>query len=90
MCIAYQTYPPLGQLVCQGCSTHHNILKLVLGQPFGYSRKHCNKLLKKDFIPFLCSYAHSSTTFFHFSDTCSLGSNGSTKFLKSLLSLIPF
>jgi hypothetical protein len=28
--------------------------------------------------------------FFHFSDTCSLGSNGSTKFLKSLLSLIPF
>jgi hypothetical protein len=31
--------------------------------------------------------------FFHFSDTCSLGSlgsNGSTKFLESLLSLIPF
>jgi hypothetical protein len=26
----------------------------------------------------------------HFSDTCSLGSNGSTKFLESLLSLIPF
>jgi hypothetical protein len=28
--------------------------------------------------------------FFHFSDTYSLGSNGSTKFLESLLSLIPF
>jgi hypothetical protein len=28
--------------------------------------------------------------FFHFSDTCSLGSNGSTKILESLLSLIPF
>jgi hypothetical protein len=28
--------------------------------------------------------------FFHFSDTCSFGSNGSTKFLKSMLSLIPF
>jgi hypothetical protein len=28
--------------------------------------------------------------FFHFSDTCSLDSNGLTKFLKSLLSLIPF
>jgi hypothetical protein len=28
--------------------------------------------------------------FFHFSDTYSLGSNGSIKFLESLLSLIPF
>jgi hypothetical protein len=28
--------------------------------------------------------------FFHFSDTCSLGSNGFTKFLALLLSLIPF
>jgi hypothetical protein len=28
--------------------------------------------------------------FFHFSDTCSLGYNGSTKILESLLSLIPF
>jgi hypothetical protein len=28
--------------------------------------------------------------FFHFSDTCSLGSNGSTKFLESTLPLIPF
>jgi hypothetical protein len=28
--------------------------------------------------------------FFHFSDTYSLGSNGSTKLLESLLSLIPF
>jgi hypothetical protein len=28
--------------------------------------------------------------FFHFSDTCSLGSKGSTKFLESMLSLIPF
>jgi hypothetical protein len=28
--------------------------------------------------------------FFHFSDTCSLGSIGSTKFLESMLSLIPF
>jgi hypothetical protein len=28
--------------------------------------------------------------FYHYSDTCSLGSNGSTKFLESLLSLIPF
>jgi hypothetical protein len=28
--------------------------------------------------------------FFHFSDTCSLGSNGSTKFLEPVLSLIPF
>jgi hypothetical protein len=28
--------------------------------------------------------------FFHFSDTCNLGSNGSTKFLESLLTLIPF
>jgi hypothetical protein len=28
--------------------------------------------------------------FFHFSDKCSLGSNGSTKFLESMLSLIPF
>jgi hypothetical protein len=28
--------------------------------------------------------------FFHFSDTCNLGSNGSTKILESLLSLIPF
>jgi hypothetical protein len=28
--------------------------------------------------------------FFHFSDTCSLGSNGSTKFLESMFSLILF
>jgi hypothetical protein len=28
--------------------------------------------------------------FFHFSDTCSLDSNGSTKFLASMWSLIPF
>jgi hypothetical protein len=28
--------------------------------------------------------------FFHFNDTCSLNSNGSTKFLESLLSLILF
>jgi hypothetical protein len=28
--------------------------------------------------------------FFHFSDTCSLGFNGYTKFLEALLSLIPF
>jgi hypothetical protein len=28
--------------------------------------------------------------FFHFTDTRSLGSNGSTKFLESLLSFIPF
>jgi hypothetical protein len=28
--------------------------------------------------------------FFQFSDTCSLGSNGSTKFLESMLSLILF
>jgi hypothetical protein len=28
--------------------------------------------------------------FFHFSDTCSLGSNGSTKFLESLLFFILF
>jgi hypothetical protein len=28
--------------------------------------------------------------FFHFSDTCSLGSNGYIKFLESLLTLIPF
>jgi hypothetical protein len=28
--------------------------------------------------------------FFYFSDTCSLGSNGSTKFLESMLPLIPF
>jgi hypothetical protein len=32
----------------------------------------------------------SHVHFFHFSDTCSLGSRGSTKFLESLLSLIPF
>jgi hypothetical protein len=35
----------------------------------------------------------SHVCFFYFSDTCnlgSLGSNGSTKFLESLLSLIPF
>jgi hypothetical protein len=30
------------------------------------------------------------TCFFHFSDTCSLDSNRSTKFLESMLSLIPF
>jgi hypothetical protein len=40
----------------------HNILEPVLGRPFGYSAKHCSKsLLKKDFIPFLSSYAHSFT-----------------------------
>jgi hypothetical protein len=33
-------------------------------------------------LPYAC--------FFHFIDTCSLGSNGSTKFLESMLSLIPF
>jgi hypothetical protein len=39
-----------------------NILGPVLGQPFGYIVKHCSKsLLKKDFIPFLGSYAHSFT-----------------------------
>jgi hypothetical protein len=32
----------------------------------------------------------SHACFFHFSDTCSLGSNGSTKFLESMLSLISF
>jgi hypothetical protein len=72
----------------------HNILEPVLGQPFGYNAKHCSKLLlKKYFIPFLSNYAHSSTAtcmFLYFSDTCSLGSNGSTKFLESLLSLILF
>jgi hypothetical protein len=40
----------------------HNILEPVLGRPFGYSAKHCSKsLLKKDFIAFLSSYAHSFT-----------------------------
>jgi hypothetical protein len=34
----------------------------VLGRPSGYSAKHCSiSLLKIDFIPFLRSYAHSST-----------------------------
>jgi hypothetical protein len=43
----------------------------------------------KDLIPFLSSYAYSFITymlhmhFFHFSDTCYLSSNGSTKFLES-------
>jgi hypothetical protein len=40
----------------------HNILEPVLGQPSGYNTKHCSKsLLKRDFIPFLSNYAHSST-----------------------------
>jgi hypothetical protein len=39
-----------------------NILEPVLGRPSGYSAVHCCKsLLKKDFIPFLSNYAHSST-----------------------------
>jgi hypothetical protein len=33
-----------------------------MGQPSGYSAKHCSKsLLKKDLIPFRSSYAHSSS-----------------------------
>jgi hypothetical protein len=43
-------------------SEEHNILEPVLGQPSGYSAKYCSKsLLKRDFIPFLSNYAHSST-----------------------------
>jgi hypothetical protein len=43
-------------------SSFHNILELVLGRPSGYSAKHYSKsLLKRDFIPFLSNYAHSST-----------------------------
>jgi hypothetical protein len=39
----------------------------VLGRPFGYSTKYCNKsLLKKDFIPFLSNYAHSCTVTYTF------------------------
>jgi hypothetical protein len=68
----------------------HNILELVLEGRFDYSTNYCSKsLLKKDFIPFLTP-SLPNVHFFHFSDTCSLGSNGSTKFLESLLSLIPF
>ena len=41
----------------------HDILEPVLGRPFGHSAKHCSKsLLKKKFIPFLSSYAHSFTS----------------------------
>jgi hypothetical protein len=61
----------------------------MLGRPFGYSVNNCNKsLLMNDFIPFLSSYAHFFTAthaFFHFSDTCYFGSNGSTKFLESTI-----
>jgi hypothetical protein len=52
---------------CEQFSLHctsqlHNILEPVVRRPSGYSAKHCSKsLLKKDFIPFLSSYAHSST-----------------------------
>jgi hypothetical protein len=43
-------------------SGYHIILEPVLGWPSGYTTKHCSEsLLKKDFIPFLSSYAHSST-----------------------------
>jgi hypothetical protein len=39
-----------------------NILEPVVRRPSGYSVKHCTKsLLKKDFIPFLSGYVHSST-----------------------------
>jgi hypothetical protein len=75
----------------------HNILEPVpgrepvLGRPSDYSAKHCSEsLLKKDFIPFLSSIPLPRACFFHFSDTYSLGSNDSIKFLESLLSLIPF
>jgi hypothetical protein len=38
----------------------HNILEPLMGRPFGYSENHySNSLLMKDFVPFLCSYAHS-------------------------------
>jgi hypothetical protein len=41
----------------------YNILEPVLGWPSGYCTKHCSKsLLKRDFIPFLSNYAHSSTS----------------------------
>jgi hypothetical protein len=66
----------------------------VLGRPFGYSTKRCSKsLLKLDFILFLSSLLTPPllhVCFFYFNDICSLGSNGSTKILESLLSLIPF
>jgi hypothetical protein len=72
-------------LKIQMVSTCHNILELMLGWSYCYSANHFSKsLLKKEIIPFLSSNAHSSTA------TCSVGSNGSTKFLESLLSLIPF
>jgi hypothetical protein len=51
-------------LLCLKYDPHywHKITEPTLGRPFGYNAKHCNKsLLKKDFIPFLNSYAHSST-----------------------------
>jgi hypothetical protein len=72
----------------------HNILEPMMGQPSGYSAKHCSKsLLKKDLFLFkvvMLTPPLPHVCFFHFSDTCSLGSNGSTKFLELLLSLIPF
>jgi hypothetical protein len=55
----------------------HNILELMLGWPIGYSFK---SPLMKDFILFLSSYAHSSTTTYAFLSLSNLGSNGSTKF----------
>jgi hypothetical protein len=69
-------------------------MELVLGWLFGYITNQCNKsILIKYFFPFYIvkltpslSYMH----FFHFNDTCTLNSNGFTKFYKSLLSLIPF
>jgi hypothetical protein len=50
-------------LIAQQKAYQRNILEPVLGRPFSYSAKHCSKLLlKKDFIPFLSSYAHSFIT----------------------------
>jgi hypothetical protein len=38
----------------------HNILELMLKQPFGYSANHSRKLvLMKDYIPILSDYVHS-------------------------------
>jgi hypothetical protein len=42
-------------------------------------------LLMIDFIRFLSSYVHFFITTYVFSDTCYLGSNGSTKFLESTI-----
>jgi hypothetical protein len=57
-------YKPLKffDVILPNLPKNHNILELVLRRPSCYSAKPCSKsLLKKDLIPFLSSYAYSST-----------------------------